>query len=313
MKIVYYDEVDHEEVLAMNLQAFNWPITEATAKRYMQKDERWMDFFGIYAVERGHTVGQVLPLKIRTRTSAGVEAIGGIAGVTVVPWMARQGVGTLLMDATHRILRENDIRISFLLTLESLVAYDMYAKLGYFDAVSFGAAQKLVKHTRKPKDVELREYRKKDWRTTDEIYRRSTARLLGFVERQPAFINMKLETTPMTRKNIRFVSDDRDEGYIVTSPGEDYTVVREIVCRNASSFNRIMATIEGNAAQKHILASFQVPKRTRNWFDRRGYLVDRRTWARIMATSLDRELTKKKLMELYDFGRTFCMMGLDTF
>lgn len=313
MKIVYYDEADHEEVLALNLQAFNWPITETTAKRYMQRDERWMDFFGIYAVERGHTVGQVLPLKIRTRTSAGVETVGGIAGVTVVPWMARQGIGTLLMDAAHRILRENDIRISFLLTLESLVAYGLYAKLGYFDAASFGAAQKLAKHTRKPKDIELREYRKKDWRTTDRIYRRSTSRFLGFVKRQSAFLNMKLETTPLTRKNILLVSSDRDEGYVVITPGEDYTVIREIVCRNASSFNRMVATVEEGADRKHILTYLQLPKRTRDWFVRRGYLMDQRTWARVMVASLDPKLTKKKLEKLYDFGGVFCMMGLDTF
>ncbi|MCK4455163.1 MAG: GNAT family N-acetyltransferase, partial [Thermoplasmata archaeon] len=199
MTIASYDEADHDEVLAMNLQAFGWPITEAAVKRYLKHDERWMDIIGVYAIERGKTIGQVLPLKIRTKTSEGEETVGGIAGVTVTPNKARKGIATSLMKAAHDILRENDIRISFLLTTEFLVAYGLYRKLGYFDASSFSAAQKLVKVARKPKDVVLRPYRKKDWRRTDRIYRHGTRRLLGFVVRERAFLNKKIDTSPLTR------------------------------------------------------------------------------------------------------------------
>ena len=313
MTIASYDEADHDEVLAMNLQAFGWPITEAAVKRYLKHDERWMDIVGVYAIERGKTIGQVLPLKIRTKTSEGEETVGGIAGVTVTPNKARKGIATSLMKAAHDILRENDIRISFLLTTEFLVAYGLYRKLGYFDASSFSAAQKLVKVARKPKDVVLRPYRKKDWRRTDRIYRHGTRSLLGFVVRQRAFLNKKIDTTPLTRENIRFVEDENAEGYVVFSPAEDLVTVREIVCSNGRSFNRIMALVEAEAAEKYVLTYLQTSRLAQRRFERRGYKLDRTTWGRVMVASLVRGLSNKKLSELYDFGGAFCMMALDSF
>ena len=299
--------------MAMNLQAFGWPITEAAVKRYLKHDERWMDIVGVYAIERGKTIGQVLPLKIRTKTSEGEETVGGIAGVTVTPNKARKGIATSLMKAAHDILRENDIRISFLLTTEFLVAYGLYRKLGYFDASSFSAAQKLVKVARKPKDVVLRPYRKKDWRRTDRIYRHGTRSLLGFVVRQRAFLNKKIDTTPLTRENIRFVEDENAEGYVVFSPAEDLVTVREIVCSNGRSFNRIMALVEAEAAEKYVLTYLQTSRLAQRRFERRGYKLDRTTWGRVMVASLVRGLSNKKLSELYDFGGAFCMMALDSF
>ncbi len=313
MRIASYDEADHDEVLAMNLQAFGWPITEAAVKRYLKHDERWMDIVGVYAIERGKTIGQVLPLKIRTKTSEGEETVGGIAGVTVTPNKARKGIATSLMKAAHDILRENDIRTSFLLTTEFLVAYGLYRKLGYFDASSFSAAQKLVKVARKPKDVVLRPYRKKDWRRTDRIYRHGTRSLLGFVVRQRAFLNKKIDTTPLTRENIRFVEDENAEGYVVFSPAEDLVTVREIVCSNGRSFNRIMALVEAEAAEKYVLTYLQTSRLAQRRFERRGYKLDRTTWGRVMVASLVRGLSNKKLSELYDFGGAFCMMALDSF
>jgi predicted acetyltransferase len=313
MRIASYDEADHDEVLSMNLQAFGWPLTEATAKKYIKHDERWMDILGVYAVERGKTIGQVLPLKIRTRTSKGVETVGGIAGVTVTPNKARRGVATSLMKAAHEIFRENDIRISFLLTLESLVAYGLYLKLGYFDATPFCAAQKFVKTARKSKTSGLRTYRKKDWKGTDSIYRRGTRGLLGFVVRQPAFLNMKIETTPLTRKSIRLAEGGSVEGYVVLSPAEEHVTVREIVCPNERSFNAIMAAIEAEAARKYVLTYLQTSRPAIKRFEKRGYKPERTTWGRIMVAPIVRGLSKKKLHELYDFRGRFCMMTLDTY
>jgi predicted N-acetyltransferase YhbS len=313
MRIVSYDEADHDEVLAMNLQAFGWPLTEATAKKYLEHDERWMDVLGLYAVEGGKTIGQVLPLKIRTRTSQGEEIVGGIAGVTVNPAKAKGGVATALMKATHAMFRENNIRICFLLTAESLVAYGLYLKLGYFDAASFCAAQKFVKTARRPRTSDLRTYRKKDSGITDEIYRRGTRGLLGFVLRQPAFLNMKMDTTPLTKKNIRMAEGGSAEGYVVLTPAEEYVTVREIICPNERSFNTIMATVEAEAAGKYILTYFQTPRPAIRRFEKRGYKPELRTWGRIMAAPIVEDLSKRKLRELYDFGGRFCMMALDTY
>lgn len=312
MKIVSYDEANHEDVLEMNLHAFGWPMTERTVKKYLKHDERWLDGVGVYANERGRTIAQVLPLKIRTRTSEGVEVVGGIAGVTVIPDRARRGIATKLMKAAHEIFRENDMRISFLLTAESLVAYGLYEKLGYTDVVSFGGVQKFIRTPRKPKGVKLRPYLKKDWRTTDEIYSRSVRRLLGFVVRQPAFLNTKIDTTPLSRKNI-FLADDKEEGYVVESPAEDYVIVREVMCPAERTFNRIMASVEAEAAQKHIIIYLMISKFLLNRYKKRGYRTNRKTWGRIMAVPLVRGISKKELHNLYDFNGAFFISGLDSF
>ncbi|MFQ5910491.1 MAG: GNAT family N-acetyltransferase [Thermoplasmata archaeon] len=313
MRLVSYDETDHDDVLSMNLQAFGWPITEEVVKKYLKHDERWMDIVGVYAIERGRTIGQVLPLRIPTRTREGVEVVGGIAGVTVVPDKARRGIATTLMKAAHNILRENDIRIAFLLTAESLVAYDLYLNLGYIDALSLGSAQKLVRAPRKPKDGVLRTYRKKDWRTTDEMYSRSVRRLLGFAVRQPAYLNMKIDTTPLTCKSISLADGREAQGYVVKSPGENSVVVREVACPTERSFHKIMASIEVEAAKKRIFVYYLTSRLLQRRFERRGYRLDRKTWMRMMAVPLVRSLSRKKLIELYDFDRSFSMMGLDIF
>lgn len=312
MKIVSYDEANHEDVLEMNLHAFGWPMTEQTVKKYLKHDERWLDNVGVYANERDRTIAQVLPLKIETRTSEGIEIVGGIAGVTVIPDKARRGIGTKLMNAAHEILRENDIRISFLLTAESLVAYGLYEKLGYVDVASFGGVQKFIRTSRKPKGLEMRPYLKKNWRTADRIYSSSVRTLLGFVVRQPAFLNMKIDTTPLSRKNICLVDND-EEGYVVKSPAEDYIIVREIMCPAERTFNRIMASVEAEAAKKHIIIYLLISKLLLNRFAKRGYRTNRKTWGRVMAAPLVRGLSKGKLRSLYDFDGEFFISGLDTF
>ncbi|MFQ6106959.1 MAG: GNAT family N-acetyltransferase [Thermoplasmata archaeon] len=313
MKVAYYDEADHDEVLAMNLHAFNWPFTEATVEKYLKRDSRWMDLVAIYAVEGGRTVGQVIPLRIPSRTSEGLEAVGGIAGVTVVPDMARRGIATVLMKEAHCIFRENDIRTSFLLTAESLVAYALYLKLGYIDVLSLGGAQKFVGAPRRPKDMALRSYRKKDWGTTDKIYSRAVHRLLGFAVRQAAFLNMKIDTTPLRRNNVRLIVDDEAEGYVVESPGDGHIVIREVICPTKRAFNRMMAAVEAEAAGKHVFIPVLTSRRLQDGFEKRGYRVDSLTWSRVMVTPLVRSLTKKRLYQLYDFEDSFWMTGLDTF
>jgi hypothetical protein len=110
-----------------------------------------------------------------------------------------------------------------------------------------------------------------------------------------------------------FVQDERTEGYVVLSPAEDNVTVREIVCSNGRSFDRIMALVESEAAGKYVLTDFQTPRLARRRFERRGYRLNRATWGRVMVAPLVRGLTNKKLRELYDFGGAFCMMALDTF
>jgi predicted acetyltransferase len=312
MKIVSYDEADHEDVLEMNLHAFGWPMTEQTVKKYLKHDERWLDCVGVYANERGRTIAQVIPLKIRTRTSEGIEIVGGIAGVTVIPDMARRGIATMLMKGAHDIFRENDIRISFLLTAESLVAYGLYEKLGYMDVASFGGAQKFIKTPRKPRGMELRPYLKKDWRIADEIYSRSVRGLLGFVVRQPAFLNMKIDTTPLGRKNV-CLADNKRGGYVVRSPAEDYIIIREIMCPAERTFNRIVASVEAEAAQKHIIIYLLISNLLQNRFKKRGYRMNRKTWGRVMVAPLIRGISKRELHRLYDFDGAFFISGLDTF
>lgn len=217
------------------------------------------------------------------------------------------------MKAAHDLFRENDMRVSFLLTMESLVAHSLYRRLGYFDAVSFGAAQKFVKLGRKPENLDLRAYRKKDWRKTDDIFSRSTSRFLGFTLRQRAFLNVKIDTTPLTRKSIKVAEGENAEGYVVLALSEEHITVREIVCPNDTSFNRIMAAVEADAGRKYVLTYFLTPRANVRRFKKRGYKIERATWGRIMVASLNPQLSHRRLRGLYDFGGAFCIMALDAF
>lgn len=333
MRIVPYEEANHEDVLAMNLQAFNWPLTEEVVRSYLKNDNRRMDVFGIYANEDGRTIAQVLLLKIQTKTSEGIEVIGGIGGVAVIPGSARGGVATTLMESAHEIFRENDIRICFLTTSEFMVAHALYLKLGYFDVLTLGGAQKFAGSSGGPKKrsrersgpiglaigyVErggtgLRSYRKRDWRITDDIHVQAVRDSLGFVVRQPAYLNVREETTPLTEKNISLYGEKKAGGYIVRSTSKDYVTIDEIMCKDERTFNELMDSVEDEAAQKHVIVRFPTTKLLQSRLRNRGFRVDRQGWMRLMAMPLVQGITGKELEKLYDFSNTFLMTGLDTF
>ncbi|MFQ6128491.1 MAG: GNAT family N-acetyltransferase [Thermoplasmata archaeon] len=315
MRIVSYDETDREDVLAMNIVAFGWPLTEELVRKHLKHDSRWMENVGVFAVERCRTVAQVITLRIPTRTTEGLETVGGIAGVTVVPGVARRGIATALMEAAHDVYRENDIRISFLLTGESLVAFHLYRKLGYLDVAPLTFAQKLIRMSGKPRGLKLRVYRRKDWRTTDELHSRAVRRLMGFVVRQPAFLNIKMDTAagPFGRKNIYLAEAKDPEGYAIKSERAGNVHIREIVCPAQRSFDRVMALIESDAVGKCVFADVLTPKLLQDRFEKRGYRIIRKSWWRIMVAPLVGNVSRRKLYKLYDFGGRFCIMGQDTF
>ncbi|MCK4444830.1 MAG: GNAT family N-acetyltransferase, partial [Thermoplasmata archaeon] len=172
MKILHYDEVDPLEAFQLNINALWWSLTPTRAESYMKYDNRWSDDTFLFAVDKGKIVSQVMGLRIPTKTVDGEETVLGVAGVATQPSQQRKGYSTVLMKELHDRSREEGMRMAFLLTRSSFVAYELYEKMGYRDAAEFPKCTKKFVRKKKLKKSVLRKFKKKDVAELDKVFKR---------------------------------------------------------------------------------------------------------------------------------------------
>ncbi|MFQ6061357.1 MAG: GNAT family N-acetyltransferase, partial [Thermoplasmata archaeon] len=216
MRFLRYDEIDPLEAFAISMCGFDWPLTPERLEERIRYDDRWFEDSLLYAVVKGKAVSQAVALRIPTRTVDGEELVAGIAGVATLPSFSRKGISSKLMQELHSRLLEEGIRISFLNTGESLVAYSMYTKLGYRRATYFPSAWKPLSVRKKPMPSILRKYKKKDGAEVDEAYGRFTEGLYGFVIRQKEFFSARMKIHKELKDRLFVVEGNEGVcGYVV--------------------------------------------------------------------------------------------------
>jgi GNAT superfamily N-acetyltransferase len=116
MRILTYDEVDHDQVLVMHMSGFGWPLTEERARAMATRDKRIWKPFGLYAVRGDKVLGQVIPFRIPMRSTEGVEDQLGVAEVVTATDETRKGVATALMARVEEMAVNEGMRTSWLMT-----------------------------------------------------------------------------------------------------------------------------------------------------------------------------------------------------
>ena len=140
MEIIPYSQLEEKhQLLPLCYHAGHGPLDPRAFEERARLDFRLkQEPRGLCAVEGGRLLGFVGLLEIPTRTVDGPQVVGGISNVVTHVNYVRRGICTALMEAAHQHFRERGFPFAFLTSYRSLVAYDLYRKLGYVevDAVS---------------------------------------------------------------------------------------------------------------------------------------------------------------------------------
>jgi len=316
MKILTYDEVDHDQVLVMHMSGFGWPLTEARAKAMAEHDKRLWKLFGIYAVSRDKVLGQIIPFTLRLRSTEGLADQLGVAEVVTAPDETRKGIATALMNRIEELGIEAGMRTSWLMTGEHLVAHNLYRKLGYFNVSTFPRGFKRVpKKQPRHDEINLRQYRKSDCRKLSGIYEEYLRGSLGFTKRQWDFLEVGIATQQLGKDAVKVATRaGKTVGYAVSGPRDGVAFIMEVVAPRERDFAAIVSALEGKYKGSLVVGSSLVWKKQRDRFASLGYQIRPIHWYRLMAKPLEKGMSRGDLEQLYglDDGR-FAFMSLDGF
>lgn len=315
MKILHYDEIDPQEAFMLNINALWWPLTPSRVEDLIKYDDRWSSDSLLYAVDKGKIVSQVVGLRIPTKTTDGEELSLGVAGVASHPSYKRRGFSTILMKELHDRSADEGMRLSFLLTRSSFVAYPLYVKLGYRDAVDVPRCTKPLIRRKKPKESILRKFRKKDVRDLDKVFERFSRDLYGHVLRQKNYFDWRLKISDSLKAMIYIVeTKDGVGGYIVKRQLGADIFVQEMVVTAKKNMDRMFREIECGDKGDYITVLPLGGKKQVDHVRSRGYMTDEHSWEKVMVAPLKKSLAYKEISRMYGLkDGKFCLLGLDEF
>ncbi|MCK5290793.1 MAG: GNAT family N-acetyltransferase [Thermoplasmata archaeon] len=315
MKILHYDEIDPQEAFMLNINALWWPLTPSRVEDLIKYDDRWSSDSLLYAVDKGKIVSQVVGLRIPTKTTDGEELSLGVAGVASHPSHKRRGFSTILMKELHDRSADEGMRLSFLLTRSSFVAYPLYVKLGYRDAVDVPRCTKPLIRRKKPKESILRKFRKKDVRDLDKVFERFSRDLYGHVLRQKNYFDWRLKISDSLKAMIYIVeTKDGVGGYIVKRQLGADIFVQEMVVTAKKNMDRMFREIECGDKGDYITVLPLGGRKQIDYVGSRGYMTDEHSWEKVMVAPLKKSLAYKEISRMYGLkDGKFCLLGLDEF
>lgn len=310
MKIVSYRELSEKEkesILPIMRIAFGWPFNPQRFEEIAKEDPCYKDSpIGFCAVENGKVVSYVGVMELKTRNLDGeVEGVGGIYGVSTLPSHARRGISTKLMERVHEYLREKSYRFSFLVTSKALVAYQLYLKFGYRDAVEFPSVQKIIRR-RKGEQCEQREEKSSvDWNEILELYNRFTANKTGFVVRDEQrfkllrkYYGIKPEMVLRTGRAYCIFKRHEDTFYPSTQ------ILEVAALKTGDAINLIRQVEEG--AESAVYANVVLDSKVLKAYEALGYMIEHKSYDVLMVkgfsnVSFEEVYGKKFHMSILDF------------
>lgn len=319
MRIRYYDEIadDYGVMLqGLSLLAF-WGFWSRERIKLERKNNQYMSKeFGIYAIEGSELLGQAVMYEIPIETLEGCETIGGVAGVMSNPKYARAGAAKQLIERCHEIFADKGLRFSFLRTSRSLVAYNLYSKLGYETVTEHPIALKQVLRSRIAKGQKLKECTSpKEGEAMFELHQRYVKDLLGFIHRPPDFFSWRIRENIHPRKeDIVFVKNSANEilGYAVRNRKMDTMDVGEIVAPSEEDFNKLVNGLMNEHITQIVMWDILNPL-TQNRLAKLGFKLFENTWGCTMALDLKGKLQRKEIMKLIGVPNRFNFLSGDGF
>lgn len=315
MKILEYDEVDGQQVLELNLIAFGWFLSPEQVAIIRRADNtRVPDYFALYAVEKEKVLSQVGVVTVDTKTSFGSEKVGFIWGVCTRPKSARKGYAKKLINEAQRRLAEDDIRHSFLGTGKSLVAYDLYDKLGYMDFMTLDRGLRICNKTEEEGlDVTYSSSVRNE--IIVELFAKYSKDLLGFVERPNNFLDVRKAWSWMPYNLIgAFKEGSKPIGYIVASTEGKIVRIRELCCPKIEDIGKCITAFENKFKPDYLLLDGITGSILRGVFSKSGFKIFTDSWGILMVKDLSDKHSIKQIRNIYGVEEEkFSMTPIDEY
>ena len=187
------------------------------------------------------------------------------------------------------------------MTSASLVAYEMYVKLGYRPVASFDRGYKRLRKSAQPRNTfKLRKFKTSDSARLDNLFALQTQGKLGFIHRQDGFLNMMIKTQQFKPGGITVVERrERAVGYVRVDSEADFVSVTELVATDGVARNGILDRLENRPGAKWAFCYGLCDPQMSQLYRDRGYVLHKPGFGRVMAASVDSSLTSDEVSQLY--------------
>jgi predicted acetyltransferase len=305
MDIITYRELEQKDEMMMLMElAFWWPMSPKDFNEFINMDVRLKNGpVGFCAVKDGRLTGFVGVMDIPTKTLKGeTEIIGGIWCVATNPDFSRQGICKSLMEAAHNHFRKQKYRFSFLCTGRTIIAYEIYRKLGYTEVEYVNQFAAVYKVLDKTKPVDKKADTRLDPEKIYKIYEKFVENKTGFAVRQEDFVTLFAKRKRFgERKSIL-----KDKGYALVTEVRNVIKVQDMVALNDAIYGELIDEIE-ELAKSGVIDRAVVNERLLRIYKSKGYRVQRGHHGVLMA----KNLTDASIDKVY--GESFYMAALDWF
>ncbi len=299
MKILNYDEVEDEQLTEMMLACFNHVYSKDQIEEMIDSDRRIPEWDGeLFAVEDGRAVGSVGLIYPRAEKFTGERIdVGGIRNVCARPSESNRGIVTKLMDRAHEILSE-EVDHSFLMTSKSLVAHNLYKKLGYETVHVPPKAYKKCENKRS--DVEFKE--EKDPEYVRSLYSNSVDDLTGLVVREKDYWEMAEARGWPDNEDVKIAYRDGERiGYAMMESSRNSLTVKELAAEKDGLLTLLKA-MESRCDKEQIVLTYANPSYEKD-IRTAGFSWTQDLWYRVMVKNLNGE--NDESLRSFGQGETF--------
>jgi len=305
MNIVTYTELEPKDEIMMLMElAFWWSISPKELDEVVNMDIRLKNSpVGFCAVKDGRLAGFVGVMDIPTKTIKGeTEIVGGIWAVATNPDFAQQGICKNLMESAHNYFRQKKYPFSFLCTLRTIIAYEIYKKLGYAEVEYVNQFAGVSKVLDKTQPVNTKCEVKLNPDKIYKIYKKFMENRTGFAVRQKDFVTM----FAMRKRFDEEKSIQEEKGYALVRKEREVIKVQDIAALDDATYGDLIDEIE-RTAKNGVIDRLVADEKLLNIYESRGYRVQKGDNSVLMV----KNLTDVSIDKVY--GESFYMVTLDWF
>jgi GNAT superfamily N-acetyltransferase len=314
MKMLGYDEVDGQQVLGLNLTCFNWMLTPEQVDHIRKIDPRCPDYFALYAVENDKVLSQVGYISVDAQTVQGPEKVGFVWGVATRQGESRKGLAGMLMEECHRRMQEEGIRYSILGTGKSIVAYNLYGRLGYEDFLIFNIGFKSCTPG-EDSETDITYNPGTDQKVFSAIFEEYSNGLTGFIRRPSNFVEVRKAWSWMSVSTEGlFLREGKAIGYFLGSSDDKFLRIKEICCPNLDDISKCIKTLEMKLKQQYMIFDSVSRRILVGEYLKSGFNEIRDTWILLMVKDLKGDQQIGQTRNLFGFGEDrFQMTAIDEY
>lgn len=319
VKIVAYDELprrlDRHRGL-LQLSGFQLAWTRRIVDLYRRNTDLLSDHVGLYAIEAGEVLGQVVVFRMPYTFPVGVGRVAGLSFVVTRPDSGRRGIARLLLAEAHQRERAAGIGHVILWTSRAWAAHRIYEKMGYRDlyGVRWGFRERSQRDPL-PRGYQIRVATRSDLKRLERFHSEVARGRWGFVPRTKALFQTDNRAHELEVSSLRvLIHHDRLSGYALCETVPGGVTCGELLGANSREEEVLIQAVEREAGGGFSAFAFTPLTQRLRWFAKRGYAISPGAYQVCMGMSLSRIKSESEARsEFGTYDRRFLCLSQDRF